>query len=61
MSNVFDRMLDAVSSIHRVETRLYPSESMHTAKPNLTPVIDEDFLEDVKLKVRTCTYTYTGF
>ena len=50
--NVFDKMVEAVCSVPRVETKLYPSESTHASKPNLKPVISEKLLKEAKDKVR---------
>ena len=49
--NVFDRMVETVCSVPRVETKLYPSESAHASKPNLRPIISETLLHSVKEKV----------
>ena len=47
---MLDKMLDAVSSVPRVETKLYSTEGTHP-KPNLKPVIDPLVLENAKEKV----------
>ncbi len=52
--NAFDKILDAVSSIPRVETKLYPSDSKAAAKSKLKPVIAEEILEGAKAQVRGC-------
>ena len=49
--NVFDKMVEAVCSVPRVETKLYPSDSVYASKPNLHPVIDEKLLQEAKEQV----------
>lgn len=44
-------MVEAVCSVPRVETKLYPSESVHASKPNLRPIIDDKMLEEAKEQV----------
>lgn len=55
--NGFDKILEAVSSVPRVETKLYPDESGHSAKPNLKPVIAESVIEEAKEKVSIIAYS----
>lgn len=50
--NAFDKILDAVSSIPRVETKLYPSDSKAAAKGKLKPAIADEILEGAKAQVR---------
>ena len=38
-------------SVPRVETKLYPSDSVYASKPNLHPVIDEKLLQEAKEQV----------
>ena len=52
--NAFDKILEAVSSVPRVETKLYPNESEHASKPNLKPIIAKEFIEGAKTQV--CSY-----
>jgi len=49
--NAFDKILDTVSSIPRVETKLYPSDSKAAAKGKLKPVIAEEIVESAKEQV----------
>ena len=49
--NAFEKLVEAASSVPRVETKLYPNESAHASKPNLKPVIEASLLEDAKSKV----------
>ena len=44
-------MVEAVCSVPRVETKLYPSDSVYASKPNLHPVIDEKLLQEAKEQV----------
>lgn len=54
MTNVFDKMLVVVSSVPRVETKLYPpnEDSSAPSKPNLTPIVAAQLLQDAKAKVK---------
>ena len=49
--NAFDKILDAVSSIPRVETKLYPSDSKAASKGKLKPVVAEEIVESAKEQV----------
>ena len=49
--NPFHRIIDAVKSVPRVETKLIPDESEHANKPNLNPIIAEEIVEDAKSQV----------
>lgn len=49
--NAFDKLLEAASSVPRVETKLYPNESSNASKPNLKPIIDESVVKDAKAQV----------
>ena len=51
--NAFDKMVDAVSCIPRVETKLYPDESEQVSKPNLSPVIADSIIQEAKDEVHT--------
>lgn len=51
MLGVFDKMLEAVSCVPRVETKLYSTEGTHPPKPNLKPMIEPMVLEKAKEKV----------
>ena len=53
VTNVFDKMLVVVSSVPRVETKLYPpnEDSSAPSKPNLTPIVATQLLQDAKAKV----------
>ena len=57
--SVFDKMLEAVGTVPRVETKLYPSEAGHTARPNLRPVIAAKLVERAKAQVQ-CTNWSSG-
>lgn len=50
--NAFDKMIEVVCSIPRVESKLYPTESAYNSRPNLHPVIDEVTIEQAKEKVK---------
>lgn len=49
--NPFHRIVDAARSIPRVETKLFPSDSEHATKPNLSPVVAEEIVEDAMCQV----------
>lgn len=49
--NVFDKMVEAVSCIPRVETKLYPTESNVACKAKLKPVIADEIIETAKEQV----------
>ena len=49
--SAFNRMIEAASSIPRVETKLFPNESQHAHKPNLTPVVAVEIVESAKAQV----------
>lgn len=59
VTNVFDKMVSVVSSVPRVETKLYPpnEDSSAPSKPNLTPIVAAELLQDAKAKVMcTCAF-----
>lgn len=49
--NPFHRIVDAACSIPRVETKLFPNESEHASKPNLSPVVAQETVENAMLQV----------
>lgn len=49
--NAFDKMVEAVSCIPRVETKLYPKERKSMSNDKLKPVIADNFIEHAKEKV----------
>lgn len=49
--NPFHRIVDAAGSIPRVETKLFPNESEHASKPNLSPVVATEIVESAMLQV----------
>ena len=51
--NAFDKILDTVSCIPRVETKLYPSDSKAASKGKLKPVVAEEIVESAKEQVHT--------
>ena len=54
INNGFHKIIDAAGSIPRVETKLFPNESEHTSKPNLSPVIADKVVDDAMTKVNHC-------
>ena len=60
--NPFQRMIDAVKSVPRVETKLFPDDSEHSYKQNLTPVIADEIVEHAKYQVSwdfyVCSQSY---
>ncbi|XP_019854285.1 PREDICTED: dynein heavy chain 7, axonemal-like [Amphimedon queenslandica] len=49
--NAFDKIVEIGSSLPRVESKLYPSESAYAARPNLHPYVDPNALKEAKKKV----------
>lgn len=49
--NPFHRIIDATKAIPRVETKLFPNESEHASKPNLSPVIAEEIVDNAMSQV----------
>ena len=47
----FNRIIEAVRSVPRVETKLFPNEGDHSSKPHLTPVIADEVVESATAKV----------
>lgn len=52
--NPFHKILDAISSVPRVETKLFPNESEHASKPNLSPVIADEIVHEAMSQVFNC-------
>ena len=55
-------MLTVVSSVPRVETKLYPNEGGSApSKPNLSPAISSELLQSAKAKVAHAFTEHTAF
>ena len=51
INNGFHKMIDAATSIPRVETKLFPNESEHASKPNLSPVVADRIIDAATAQV----------